>query len=213
VSKRATQTVRVADLADERGWSPLRLHLDVRSFGINGWTAREAGATVISEHDEVPSGHEELYVVTTGHAVFTVDGEEIDAPSGTVVFVPDPEVKRGAVAHEAATTVLAIGGVPGEAYRPRAWETNFEVLDLFDRGDHAGAKRVLTEALDRYDDHDLLHYNLACAEAQLGESDAALDHLEEALRERPSFAADARDDPDLTSLRELRRFAELVGEA
>ena len=61
--------------------------------------------------------------------------------------MPDPEVKRTAVARDAATTVLAIGGVPGEAYRPRAWETNFEVLDLFERGDHAGAKRVLNEAL------------------------------------------------------------------
>jgi Tetratricopeptide repeat len=213
MSKRLTQTVRIADLADQRGWAPLRLQLGVQSFGINGWTANEAGARVIPEHDEVPSGHEEVYVVTTGHAVFTVDGEEIDAPAGTVVFVPEPEAKRTAVARDAATTVLAIGGVPGEAYRPRAWETNFEVLDLFERGDHAGAKRVLNEALSTYTDHDLLHYNLACAEAQLGETDAALDHLAAAIRERPRFVEDAREDPDLASLHGLERFAQLVGEA
>ncbi len=213
MSKRGTQTAQVAELTDERGWSPLRLQLGVQSFGINGWTAREAGAVVIQEHDEVPSGHEELYVVTAGHATFTVDGEEIDAPTGTAVFVPDPAVKRAAVAREPATTVLAIGGVPGEAYRPRAWETNYEVLDLFDRGDHAGAKRVLTAALDSYSDHDLLNYNLACAEAQLGETDAALDHLAAAIRERPRFVEDARDDPDLAPLHCLERFAQLVGEA
>jgi quercetin dioxygenase-like cupin family protein len=213
VSKRTTQTVRIADLEDARGWSPIRLHLGVRAFGINGWTAHQAGAAVIPEHDEMPSGHEELYVVTAGHATFTVDGEQIDAPAGAIVFVPDPAVKRAAVAREPSTTVLAIGGVPDEAYRPRAWETNFEVLDLFDRGDHAAAKRVLTEALDRYSDHDLLHYNLACAEAQLGEVDAALEHLAAALDERPAFADDAREDPDLAPLRDHRRFAELVGEA
>ena len=90
MSKRATQTARIADLADERGWSPLRLQLGVQSFGINGWTASEAGAAVIPEHDEVPSRHEELYVVTAGHAAFTVDGEEIDAPAGASSSCPIP---------------------------------------------------------------------------------------------------------------------------
>jgi tetratricopeptide (TPR) repeat protein len=213
VTRRTTQTARIEDLVDERGWSPIRLRLDVRAFGINGWTAKEAGDAVIPEHDEVPSGHEELYLVTAGHATFTVDGEQIDAPSGAIVFVPDAAVQRGAVARLPATTVLAIGGTPGEAYQPRAWETNAEVLDLFDRGDHAAAKRVLSAALEEYSDHDLLHYNLACAEAQLGEVDAALAHLAAALRERPSFKADAREDPDLDPIREHRRFAELVGEA
>ena len=213
MGERATQTVRVVDLEGARGWSPIRRHLDVQAFGINAWTAWEDGGVLIPEHDEEPSGHEELYLVTAGHATFTVDGEEIDAPAGAIVFVPDPVAKRGAVARERGTTVLAIGGTPGEAYQPRAWETNAEVLDLFDRGDHAAAKRVLTAALEQYSDHDLLHYNLACAEAQLGDLDAALAHLAAALRERPSFKADAREDPDLEPIREHRRFAELVGEA
>ncbi|MBA2356945.1 MAG: cupin domain-containing protein, partial [Actinobacteria bacterium] len=46
----------------------------------------------------------------------------------------------------------------------------------------AEAKRVLTEALDRYDDRSTLFYNLACAEAGLGETDAALEHLRAAVR-------------------------------
>jgi quercetin dioxygenase-like cupin family protein len=211
VSKRTTQTARIEDLVDERGWSPIRLRLDVRAFGINGWTAKEAGDAVIPEHDEVPSGHEELYLVTAGHATFTVDGEQIDAPSGAIVFVPDPAVKRGAVAREPATTVLAIGGTPGEAYQPRAWETNAEVLDLFDRGDHAAAKRVLSAALEEYSDHDLLHYNLACAEAQLGNLDAAFDHLRAALDHRPELAESARTDHDLESLHDDPRFGQIVG--
>ena len=32
----------------------------------------------------------------TGHALFTVDGEEIDAPAGTIVFVRDPALLRPA---------------------------------------------------------------------------------------------------------------------
>jgi len=33
------------------GWAPIRWHLDVGSFGINAWTATEAGKDVIGEHD------------------------------------------------------------------------------------------------------------------------------------------------------------------
>jgi tetratricopeptide (TPR) repeat protein len=210
VNERTYETARIDDLADGGGWSPIRMRLDVRAFGINAWTAPEAGAPVIPEHHERPSGHEELYLVTTGSALFTVAGEELDAPAGTIVFVRDPAATRGAVAREAGTTVVAVGVRPGDAYRPRAWETNAEVLALFDQGEHAEAKRVLTDALGRYEDEGSLHYNLACAEAQLGETDAALDHLGEALRERPEWVASASEDEDLAPLRDDPRFAELL---
>ena len=75
---------------------------------------------------------------------------------------------------------------------------------------YAEAKRMLTEALERYDDPGGLFYNLACAEAQLGETDAALEHLRAAVRERPSLAADAGGDSDLAPIRDDPRFAEIV---
>jgi hypothetical protein len=62
------------------------MHFDVQAFGVNAWTAREAGDVVIQEHDE-DSGHEELHVVVSGHAAFAVDGDEIEAPKGSLVFV------------------------------------------------------------------------------------------------------------------------------
>lgn len=211
MSERTHQTVQIAAI-EERGWSPLRLHLGVRAFGINAFTSGEAGATVIPEHDEVPSRHEEVYVVTAGRATFTVEAEEIDAPAGTVIHVPDPAVRRGAVAREAGTIVLAVGGPPDEVFEPMGWELNSQVLPLFESGDHEGVKRLLTEALDGYARREHLYYNLACAEAQLGETDAALEHLAAAVQERPSFAVDARDDPDFVPLHGLPRFTEIVGE-
>jgi tetratricopeptide (TPR) repeat protein len=211
VTERAFETAQLDDLERPDGWSPIRLHFDVQSFGINAWAAHEADATVIPEHDEQPSGHEELYLVTAGHATFTVEGERVDAPSGTIVFVRDPAVTRGAVAREPGTTVLSVGGKPGEAFRPKSWETNRDVLPLFDSGQHAEAKRLLTDALERYDDRGDLLYNLACAEAQLGETEAALDHLRAALRESPSLAEQAPEDADLEPIRADPRFAEIVG--
>ena len=182
----------------------------MQAFGINAWTGHEADATVIPEHNEEPSGHEELYLVTSGHAVFTVGGESIDAPSGTIVFVRDPAAKRGAVARKPGTTILSVGAKPGEAYRPRAWETNRDVFALLDSGKNAEAKRLLVDALERYEDRGNLLYNLACAEAQLGEADAALEHLRAALGASPSLAEYAREDTVLGPIRDDPRFAEIV---
>jgi len=210
VAEKAFETTQLRDLERPDGWSPIRLHFEVQAFGVNAWSAHEPGAAVIPEHDEEPSGHEELYLVTSGHATFTVGEEELDGPSGTIVFVRDPAVKRGAVAREPGTTILTVGGKPGEAFRPRSWETNRDVLPLFDSGEYAEAKRFLLDALERYDDRGTPYFNLACAEAQLGEADVALEHLQTALRERPSLAENAAQDTDLDPIRGDRRFADVV---
>jgi tetratricopeptide (TPR) repeat protein len=211
VTERTYETTSLAELARADGWSPIRLSLEVKAFGINAWTAHELGAAVIPAHDERPTGHEELYLVTAGRATFTVEGEEVDAPAGTIVFVRDPAATREAVAQEPATTVLSVGGKPGEPYRPLAWETNRDVIALLDSGEPAAAKRLLTDALDRYEDRSSILYNLACTEAQLGETEAALEHLRAALDARPSFAEAAREDSDLEPIRDDPRFAEVVG--
>ena len=108
------------------GWLPLRHELGVEAFGINAWVGREEGAEVIEEHDEAGEGpadnHQELYVVVEGHATFTVDGKEVDAPRGTLVFVGDPSLVRRAVARSAGTTVLAIGAPVGKGFTPSPWE-------------------------------------------------------------------------------------------
>ena len=59
---------------------------------------------------------------SSGRATFTVNGDEIDAPAGTFVFVRDPAAKRKAVAEEAGTTIVVAGGKPGEAFTPSVWE-------------------------------------------------------------------------------------------
>jgi hypothetical protein len=97
---------------------------------------------LFNEHDETEDlagtqRHQELYVVLEGRATFTVDGEDVDAAAGTLVFLEDPAARRAAVAAEDGTTVLAIGGPVGEAYRPPPWDKIF--LDERERlsADHA----------------------------------------------------------------------------
>jgi hypothetical protein len=121
----SVQDIPNAGEADEPIWHPVRHHLGIHAFGVNAWTARKAGDDVIEEHVEAqasPTSHEELYFVATGHAKFIVDGEEVDAPAGTFVFVPDPESKRQGIAVDAGTTVLSFGAAPGEVYTVSDWE-------------------------------------------------------------------------------------------
>ena len=127
----------------------MRRTLGIGAFGINAYTAN-AGELVVEEHDETGAGaghHEELYVVVTGRATFTVDGESFDAPIGTMVFLPD---------------------------------------------------------------NPSLLYDLACLEALQGNADDALEHLRTAFEQQPRFKEYAAKDPDLDSLRDDPRFADLT---
>ncbi|MGH2997471.1 MAG: TPR end-of-group domain-containing protein, partial [Gaiellaceae bacterium] len=93
----------------------------------------------------------------------------------------DPALRRGAVAREPATTILAVGAKPDEAFAALPWEENADIIPLFGRGEFREAKERLEAALERHPDAGGLLYNLACAESRLGETDAALAHLERAI--------------------------------
>ena len=77
-----------------------------------------------------------------GRATFTVGDDTVDGPAGTIVFVRDPAVQRGAVAVEPGTCVLTVGAKAGEAYSPRPWELNAEGFPLFDAGERRGMSRL-----------------------------------------------------------------------
>jgi len=106
-------------------WKPVRIHFGIESFGVNAWVARADGEPIIERHSETEESgtqHEELYLVTRGHATFQVGEETVEAPAGTFVFVPDPDVVREAIGRSQGTTVLALGAARGEAFTPSEWE-------------------------------------------------------------------------------------------
>jgi len=114
------------DGAPETEWKPLRRYFGIGSFGSNLFRATRAGDILTHDHTEIEGAgtrHEELFLVVAGHATFKVDGQEVDAPAGTFVYVPDPETERGAVAREAGTVLLAVGAEPGAVYTPSEWDT------------------------------------------------------------------------------------------
>jgi len=135
MSSRGFQSAHLSDIQplheSEQGeaeWRPVRHHFDIQAFGVNAFVAREAGDYVVEDHaeaDESGTGHEELYLVTSGRAAFTIAGEELDAAAGTLVFVPDPNTRRAAVAKEPGTAVIAFGATPGVAFTVSPWERKY----------------------------------------------------------------------------------------
>jgi tetratricopeptide (TPR) repeat protein len=183
-------------------WQPLRRTLDVGAFGINAFVAHAAGDLVVEEHTEEFLGHEEVYVVVAGHATFTLGGETLDAPAGTLVFVRDPALTRAARAEEPGTRVLAVGGPRGAVYEPPPWEAEIHRA----AGSYDAYADELAEAVEQRPDHPGLLYVLACAEALAGRDDAAIGHLKRAIELRPSLAEHARANEDLAPLRSLPGF-------
>ncbi|HEY1276755.1 MAG TPA: hypothetical protein VGF25_17730 [Thermoleophilaceae bacterium] len=119
------EPVRGREYPEVADWKPIRHELGIGAFGVNAFVVGSAGDLVIDEHDETDYGHEELYVVIRGRAEFTVGGETVDAPAGTFLFVPDPALRRRAVAVEPDTAVIGVGAKPGEPFSPSKWEQEY----------------------------------------------------------------------------------------
>ena len=203
----------IDEISDGRcPFRPVRQHFGITSFGVNAWTGREAGDRIINEHVEEEGEQEELYLVQRGRARFELDGERVDAPAGTFVFVRTG-VKRTAFAEEAGTTLVALGGTPGEAYQPEGWEIWAPLNALYQAGEYAEAAdrgRVLAEAHPEYAG---LLYNLACCESLAGRRDDAIEHLRLAIERSERFRPFAAGDSDFDPIREEAGFKQLVGSA
>ena len=189
-------------------WQPVRHHLGITAFGVNAWTAVNAGDRIVNEHDEADED-EELYVVLTGRASFELDGERVDAPAGTLVFA-QPGVKRTAFAEEAGTTILAVGAQPGKAYEAIGWELWAPAGRFYQAGEYEQAIEVAKPLAEAYPQYGALLYNLACCESLAGRSADALDHLQQVIERAPQVRDLARNDSDFDPIRDEPLFVELT---
>lgn len=198
--------------SDGRVRLAVRTRFDIQSFGVNAFRADREGE-VVREHTETSlgtGGQEELYVVLSGRAAFEIDGERVDAPAGKLVYVRDPEAKRGAVAEEDGTTVLVVGGTPGAAYEPMPPEFA-EAFAAYNEADYEKALEKQRIVLEKRPGHVLALFNAACFEALLGRTDEAIAHLRLAVEADSRVIDNIREDKDLDSLRGDERFVELAG--
>jgi tetratricopeptide (TPR) repeat protein len=201
---------QIGEITDGRQpWRPVRHHFQITSFGVNTWTGHESGDRILNEHDE-EGEDEELYLVHTGRARFEVDGDQVDAPTGTFVFVP-PGVKRTAFAEEAGTTILALGGTPGQAYEPDGWELWAPIAPLYQEGKYAEAADAARPVVDANPEYPALLYNLACCESLAGRREDAVEHLRSAIERSAQLRRVAVEDSDVAAIRDDPAIKELLG--
>jgi quercetin dioxygenase-like cupin family protein len=193
-------------------WRPVRRRFGITAFGTNAYTG-DVGQRVIEEHFESNNGHEELYVVLRGRATFTLGDETVDASPGHLIFVR-PGVKRGAVAVEDGTAVLAVGGRPGLPFEVSPWEDVFAAFSYAEQGRLDDARELVDGTLaNRSDDWRAL-FNAACFEARYGDREKAIRHLTDAHRIEPDDVAKAAaSDSDLDSIRDDDRVAAILRSA
>lgn len=189
------------ELPDGFVWRPIRRRFGILAFGVNAYTATEVGGQIVEEHAEGALGHQEIYLVLRGRARFTIDGTDHELGPGQLVFMRDPALRRGAVALEPDTVVIALGGRPGRAHTVSPWEAMFAAVPAVNRGDWDEAIALHEAALAELPGNAALLYNLACIESLAGRDLDALLHLERAVELDPKWAERARTDPDFDTIR------------
>ena len=184
---------------DELLWRPVRRKLGITAFGVNAYTAEQGHERVIEEHYE-RDGAEELYFVASGRATFALGDEEIDAPAGTFVYA-EPGTKRGAVAAEPKTTVVAFGAKPGVPHEISGWEEMFVAFGHLHNGNEEEGRKAMAAAIAAKPDAWQGYFNAACYESLAGNRDAAFEHLRRAIELDPQAAELAQKDSDFDAFR------------
>jgi tetratricopeptide (TPR) repeat protein len=98
---------------------------------------------------------------------------------------------------------------PAGPQTPTEWV--YAATVALNAGNAETALNHLRRALELDPDSDHAHYIMAVALAEHGDSDDALEHLRQAIAINPENRSTARQDPDLSALRELAAFRDALG--
>jgi mannose-6-phosphate isomerase-like protein (cupin superfamily) len=100
----------------------IKFHSAGRELGVTAWgmnvIAIEPGCVRYPEHDHTKDGQEEVYVVLRGGGTLKAGEEERQVETGMLLWV-GPGQQRKFLPGPDGIVLLAIGGKPGEAYKPR----------------------------------------------------------------------------------------------
>ena len=109
------------------------------------------------------------------------------------------------------TTIVAIGGTPGEAYEPDGWELWAPLRPLYEQGEYAAAAERGRALVEAHPEYTTLFYNLACCESLAGQTTEALEDLRRSIEMSERSRAYAKGDSDFDPIRDEPAFKELVG--
>ena len=111
--------VKVGHLDDIEGahggiFKPVARHLGVTAFGVNVEQFAQ-NHEEYPEHDHASDGQEEVYIVISGQAILTIEGEPHAMREGSIAYVPSG-TKRRFTTPDGPVQLIAIGGTPGAPF-------------------------------------------------------------------------------------------------
>ena len=112
----AVKRIDEMETAFRGSYKRARAELGVKSFGMQVLDF-PPNATQYPEHDHAEDGQEEVYVVLRGTGEIDIAGERFSIDPETMVRV-DPGVMRKIYSGDEGLRLVALGGVPGQAYEP-----------------------------------------------------------------------------------------------
>jgi hypothetical protein len=98
------------------GFVKARAELGLTSFGMQV-IQLPPNFTEYPEHDHAETGQEEAFFAIGGSGWMDIEGERVELDGATFVRV-GPETKRKIYSGPNGLRVLALGGAPGEVYKP-----------------------------------------------------------------------------------------------
>ena len=99
-------------------------------------------------------------------------------------------------------------------FQPSGWEWTFAGMSLLNQGEERGRAEEFEAGLEAYPDAWQGYYNIACAEARLGNRDEALAQLRRAAEiDQAVVSKYAPDDEDFASLKDDPEFLAITGQA
>ncbi len=100
-------------------WLLARRGLGVQSFGINVVEIGAGGA--LPEHDERERDQEEVFVILEGRGTIVADGEERDAPAGTLARMSPGVTRTVRNDGDAPLGVLIVSAPTTSGFEPMEW--------------------------------------------------------------------------------------------
>ena len=157
-----------------------------------------------------PAFYEALAIYETGVRALQRHDFQVGADSFRSVIQRYPEERELA---ERATLFLQVCERETARRTPAPESTSDAVgaaTHALNAGDADGALARLVKILERTPDSDHAHYIMAVALTEKGDSGLALRHLRQAINLNPINRSNAINDPDLSALRQLAAFQDLV---
>ena len=132
----------------------------------------------IEEHTEDGSDHEDSTSCSPAAPASELDGERIDAPAGTLVFLPS---RRPAGTRSPRRTARPCSPSAAPDHEVSSWEWRFRAQPHIDPEEWEKGIALMHDGLAANPGEASLLYNLACFETRLGRLDDAAAHLREAV--------------------------------